>query len=106
MWAGIVALTGVLNTLERPLYESWQAGQLARMTLPYQGLPPPERFGSIDAAVKAAQAAVPDMRPSFVSYPGTGHSGIHHYGVFMQGDSPPSYRPYPTLVVPPTPPKF
>ena len=99
MWAGVVALTGVLNTLERPLYDSWQAGQLARMTAPYEGLPPPERLGSIDAAVSAARAAVPDMRPSFVSYPGTGYSGLHHYGVFMQGDSPLSKRTYQPVLV-------
>src|SRR3546814_19643172 len=44
--AVIVALTGVLNTLERPLYETLQAGPLALMTLPSHGLPPPARFGS------------------------------------------------------------
>lgn len=99
MWAGVVTLTGVLNTLEKPLYQSWQDGQLARMTAPYRSLPPPARLGSIDAAVKAARAAVPDMRPSFVSYPGTGYSGLHHYGVFMQGDSPLSKRTYQPVLI-------
>lgn len=99
MWASVVALTGILNTLEKPLYQSWQDGQLARMTAPWQGLPPPERLGSIDAAVRAARAAVPDMRPSFISYPGTGYSGLHHYGVFMQGDSPLSKRTYQPVLV-------
>src|SRR3546814_16413175 len=39
------------------------------------------------------------MRPSFVSYPGTGYSGLHHYGVFMQGDSPLSKRTYQPVLV-------
>jgi uncharacterized iron-regulated membrane protein len=99
MWAAIVTLTGVLNTLERPLYENWQAGQLARMTAPWQGLPSPQRFGSIEVAVAAAQAAVPDMQPAFVSYPGTGYSGSHHYGVFMQGSSELQRRTYRPVLV-------
>lgn len=99
MWAMVVALTGVLNTLERPLYESWQQGQLARMTAPWQGLAPPQRLGSVDQAVAEARAAVPHMRPSFVSYPGTGYSGSHHFGVFMQGDSPLEKRTYQPVLV-------
>src|SRR3546814_12231489 len=43
MWAGLVALTGVLNTLEQQLFDSWPAGQLPRRTLPSQRLAPPER---------------------------------------------------------------
>ena len=99
MWLAVVTLTGVLNTLERPLYENWQAGQLARMTAPWQGKPPPQRLGSIEAAVDEAQKAVPHMRPSFVSYPGTGYSGAHHYGVFMQGASPLEKRTYQPVLV-------
>jgi len=98
-WVGVVALTGVLNTLERPLYENWQAGQLARMTAAWQGQPPPNRLASLETAVRAARAAVPDMHPSFVSYPGTGYSGFHHYGVFMQGDSELSKRTYQPVLV-------
>jgi len=99
MWLSIVTLTGVLNTLERPLYENWQAGQLARMTAPWQGKPPPDQLGSVQAAVDAAQAAVPHMRPAFVSWPGTGYSGNHHYGVFVQGDTEIARRNYQPVLV-------
>src|SRR3546814_8206255 len=83
----VVALTGVINTLDEPLYASWQKGEVARLTAAWQGQPLPTRFGSIEQAVREAQAARPDLKPAFVSYPGTGYSGTHHYGVFMSSGS-------------------
>src|SRR3546814_20186399 len=83
----VVALTGVINTLDEPLYASWQKGEVARLTAAWQGQPLPTRFGSIEQAVREAQAARPDLKPAFVSYPGTGYSGTHHYGVFISSGS-------------------
>jgi uncharacterized iron-regulated membrane protein len=58
------------------------------MTAPYAGKPPLEKFGSLDAALATAKAAVPDMTPSFVAFPGSLFSSSHHYMVAMHGDTP------------------
>jgi len=39
------------------------------------------------------------MRPAFVSFPGTGYSGDHHYGVFMQGNTPLTERLYRPVLI-------
>jgi len=87
-WALVVGLTGVINTLSTPILQYWQYDQLAEMVKPYDGLPPVQDLGSVDAAVATARQAAPDMRPSFVAYPGTIVSSNHHYAVFMQGATP------------------
>jgi len=87
-WALVVGVTGAINTLALPLQYQWQSDALARFAAQYKGMPRPERFASLDAAVASARAAVPGMTPSFVSYPGTGYSGDHHLGVFLHGDTP------------------
>lgn len=98
-WLAVVALTGVINTLDEPLYASWQANEIAQLTRPWQGRPMPTELGSIDQAVLEARAARPDLAPAFVSYPGTGYSGAHHYGVFMVGDTPLDSRNYQPVLV-------
>ncbi len=98
-WLLVVGLTGVINTLDEPLYDSWQQGQLAELTGASAGKPLPTRFGSIEQAVAVAREARPELRPAFVSYPGTGYSGDHHYGVFMIGSSPLDKRNYQPVLV-------
>jgi uncharacterized iron-regulated membrane protein len=98
-WLAVVALTGVINTLDEPLYDSWQSNEIARLTAAWDGKPLPTRFGSIEQAVREARAARPGLSPAFVSYPGTGYSGDHHYGVFMIGSTPLSERNYQPVLV-------
>jgi uncharacterized iron-regulated membrane protein len=87
-WALVVGLTGAINTLALPLQQQWQASAVAQFAAEYQGKPRTERFASLDAAVAAARAAAPDATPAYVSFPGTGYSGEHHFGVFLHGDTP------------------
>ena len=87
-WVLVVGVTGVINTLALPILGLWQSGQLAEMTAPYRDLPAPARLGSVDAALRTARAAAPDMDVSFVAYPGTQFSSRHHYAVFMRGNTP------------------
>ncbi|MDD0845235.1 PepSY-associated TM helix domain-containing protein [Pseudomonas sp. Gutcm_11s] len=87
-WVLVVGATGVINTLAIPILGLWQNGQLAEMTAPYKDLPPLTELGSLHKALETAQAAAPDMKPSFVAYPGTDFSSQHHYAVFMRGDTP------------------
>jgi len=87
-WASVVGLTGVINALSTPIVQLWQMGQLAEMTAPYAGQPPPTHLGSIHLAVDRAMAAAPGMRPQFVAFPGGAYSSKHHYAVFLQGATP------------------
>ncbi len=87
-WVLVVGATGVINTLALPILGLWQNGQLAEMTAPYKDLPPLTELGSLHKALETAQAAAPDMKPSFVAYPGTDFSSQHHYAVFMRGNTP------------------
>jgi uncharacterized iron-regulated membrane protein len=87
-WLLVVGGTGVINTWADLVIQFWRYDQLQEMTAPYAGKPPLEKFGSLDAALATARAAVPDMTPSFVAFPGTLFSSTHHYMVAMHGDSP------------------
>jgi uncharacterized iron-regulated membrane protein len=98
-WLLVVGVTGVFNTLDRPLANQFRAGQLAEMTAPYRNAPPLARLGSLDVAVAAARRASPGMEPSTVAYPGSFFGTPHHYNVFMRGSSPVTSRLLkPTLV--------
>lgn len=99
-WALVVGLTGAINTLATPLQAAWQKNELAQLTAPYQGQPGPTApFASIDQAVADARAAAPGMTPAYVSYPGTGYSGEHHYGVYVHGETPLGERLYRPVLV-------
>jgi uncharacterized iron-regulated membrane protein len=87
-WAIVVGATGVINTWADLVIQLWRFDQLAAMTAPYQGKPPPTELASLDAAVATARDAVPDMTPSFVAFPGSLFSSPHHYAVFMSGKTP------------------
>jgi uncharacterized iron-regulated membrane protein len=93
-WALVVGATGAINTLSDLVIRYWQGDQMAEMVAPYKGMPPlaMAQLGSLQTAVTAAQRAVPDMRLSFIAYPGTTGSSEHHYAVFMKGTTPITQR--------------
>ncbi|WP_449466054.1 PepSY-associated TM helix domain-containing protein [Stenotrophomonas humi] len=98
-WALVVGITGAINTIAKPLEQAWQSEQLGEFAARYAGQPRPTQLASLQAAVDTARAAAPDMRPAFVSFPGTGYSGDHHYGVFMQGNTPLTERLYRPVLI-------
>ncbi len=98
-WALVVGLTGAINTLAKPLEQAWQSEQLGEFAAAYAGQPRPTRLSSLQDAVSTARSAEPHMRPAFVSFPGTGYSGDHHYGVFMQGNTPLTERMYRPVLI-------
>jgi len=98
-WAFVVGITGAINTLAGPLEQAWQAEQLGEFAARYEGRPRPARLAPLDAAVATARAAEPGMTPAFVSFPGTGYSGDHHYGVFMHGSTPLTERLYRPVLI-------
>jgi len=88
MWTLVVGFTGVINTWADLVIKYWQFDQLALMTAQYKDRPIVMNPASINAAVKVALKAEPDMKPSFVAFPGTIFSSKSHYAVFMRGDTP------------------
>lgn len=88
VWMLVVGFTGVINTWADLVIKAWQFGQLAEMTAQYKDKPIPANPSSIDAAVRTAQQAEPDMKPSFVAFPGSLFSSKAHYAVFMRGNTP------------------
>jgi uncharacterized iron-regulated membrane protein len=92
VWFLVVGLTGVINALNMPIFGQWQATELAELARPFQDKPPVQGPISTAGAVKAAQQAEPDMRLSFMAYPGNNFSTPHHFMAFMQGTSPVSAR--------------
>ena len=89
VWATVVGLTGVINTLSEVVYGLWQQGQLAAMVAPYKDAAPlGGKLSSLDAALATGRQAAPGMTPSFIAYPGSGFSSQHHYAIFMRGNEP------------------
>ena len=89
-WMAVVGLTGVINTLEKPINALWQRRELAGMTREYagKGALPPSRYGSLDKAMAEARKVLPGNNPQFIGFPGGSFSSAHHYAVFFQGDTP------------------
>lgn len=87
-WVLVVGVTGVINTLAKPITDSWKAGALTALAAPYQGRALTGQRASVDAAVRTAQAAMPGMKVQFVAFPGSGFSTDHHYAVFLHGTTP------------------
>ncbi|MCW6028786.1 PepSY domain-containing protein [Stenotrophomonas sp. SRS1] len=98
-WALVVGITGAINTIAKPLEQAWQSEQLGKFAARYAGQPRPATLASLQGAVDTARAAEPGMRPAFVSFPGTGYSGDHHYGVFMQGNTALTERLYRPVLI-------
>ncbi|WP_126173593.1 PepSY-associated TM helix domain-containing protein [Altericroceibacterium xinjiangense] len=89
-WMLVIGLTGAINAFADPLTDNWRNTELAAMTSAYAGAAPlsPDRYGSLDMAMAAAQAALPGRSPQFIAFPGGSYSSAHHYAVFFQGDTP------------------
>lgn len=89
-WMLVVGATGVINAFADPLVENWRSGELAEMTAQYADEAPldPAGYGSLDAAMAAAQSALPGRSPQFIGFPRGDWSTGHHYAVFFQGDRP------------------
>lgn len=92
VWASVVTLTGIINTLADPIISLWQHDEVSEMLAPYKGLPLPDKFGSLQQSVDAAYAMEPHMAVKFIAFPGTSFSSPHHYAVFMRGNTPATTR--------------
>ncbi len=87
-WLLVVGLTGVVNTLEKPIIDAWRYTELADLVSEHQGPPLTKAPASLDAAVARAVEAAPGMELQFVSFPGSPYSTNAHYAVFLHGKTP------------------
>jgi uncharacterized iron-regulated membrane protein len=88
VWALVVGVTGVINTLAQPIFGYWQMTELADMTAPYRGKPPLAELSSLQQAVETAQTTATKTGVGFIAFPGTPFAGPHHYAVFLRGVTP------------------
>jgi uncharacterized iron-regulated membrane protein len=88
-WALVVGLTGVINELATPLFSLWQATDVAKIMAPYKdGKPLPASFTSADAAIAAAEQAVPGNEVISFNFPGNRFATPHHYMIWTKGSTP------------------
>lgn len=91
-WVLVVGLTGIINTLETPILEAWKAQDLKDLIAENQATAAAQRQGlpraSLDAAIRQAVAAVPNMTLQFVAFPGSSYSTSAHYAIFLHGKTP------------------
>ncbi len=99
VWVFVVGLTGVVNAWSELVVNYWQADQMAEMVAPYKDLPPPKHFASIQAGIDVAKKLEPDLNLAFIAFPGTAFSSQHHYGIFMNGNSPLTARLYKPVLI-------
>lgn len=91
-WVLVVGLTGVINTLDRPLTSLWQSTDLAEMVAPYRNAPPLAQCVALDVALENARKAAPGMRLASVAFPGRDLSSPHHYTALFVGTTPVTSR--------------
>lgn len=88
LWVLVVGITGVVNTLDRPLLGYWQMTEVADMLRPWKDRNAPPTMRPVDDVIRAAERAAPNMAVRFAAFPGTPFAGPYHYMVFMRGQTP------------------
>lgn len=88
-WVLVVGLTGVINTLEKPIISYWRDTALADLIAEVgDEAVQTKQAASLDQAVAAAVAAAPGMDLQFVAFPGSAYSTSSHYAIFLHGRTP------------------
>lgn len=99
VWVFVVGFTGVINAWSDLVVKYWQADQMSQMVAPYKNLPPPTHFASLQAGVDIAEMVEPNLNLAFIAFPGTSFSSPHHYGIFMNGNTPLTARLYKPVLI-------
>ena len=87
-WILVVGVTGVINTLSNQIARHWQSTELVQMIAPWRNAAVPSKLSSAQAAIDTALAVSPGMKLNSMAMPGTPFAGGHHYGVYLNGDTP------------------
>jgi uncharacterized iron-regulated membrane protein len=99
VWVFVVGFTGVINAWSDLVVKYWQADQMSQMVAPYKNLPSPTHFASVQAGVDVAEKLEPNLNLAFIAFPGTTFSSPHHYGIFMNGNTPLTARLYKPVLI-------
>jgi uncharacterized iron-regulated membrane protein len=99
VWALVVGVTGVINTLGEPVVKLWQADQMSEMLAPYKDKQPSAARASLQDSVMAARALEPSKRVGVIAFPGTDFSSPFHYNILMNGNSPLTSRLFKPVLV-------
>jgi uncharacterized iron-regulated membrane protein len=87
-WMMVVGITGVINTLERPLFALWESSDLdTRLRATGRTISPPASVCTPARALLAADAASPGRRRASMLFPSTEGHHPFHYLVWSQGDT-------------------
>ena len=101
VWLLVVGLTGTINALAIPIFQQWQATELAEMTgrhaAPDQ--PPVTELTSVDAVLANASAVAPGKVLSFLAFPGNEFASPHHFVAFMAGEEARTERLFTAVLV-------
>ncbi len=88
-WAGVVGLTGIINTGSELLLGAWHRQVLVH--LPRDAArtrdPAVSRRATLESILTAARARLPDDEVAFIAFPGSSFTTEWHYGVYMRGTS-------------------
>lgn len=87
-WLLVVSITGVINTLSNQIANHWRSTELVQMIAPWRSAPVPAKPSSPQAAIDTALARFPGNRVSTIAMPGSLFAGGHHYGVYLNGNTP------------------
>jgi uncharacterized iron-regulated membrane protein len=99
VWLGVVALTGAVSTLARPINTMWQGSELKEMAASPPDIPDARKIISPDEAIERLRDAAPNLKARVLAMPGTPFASPHHIGVYLIGDRPLTSRmPTPALV--------
>ncbi|WP_412069009.1 PepSY-associated TM helix domain-containing protein [Rubrivirga sp. IMCC43871] len=87
VWLLVVGTTGTINALAIPIFQQWQATELAEMTATHAtpGAPPVTDLVSVDTVLANASAETPGKVLSFLAFPGNEFASPQHFVAFMAG---------------------
>ena len=101
VWLLVVGTTGTINALAIPIFQQWQATELAEMTARHAAPdePPVTDLVSVDTVLENASAETPGKILSFLAFPGNEFASPHHFTAFMTGAEPRTKRLFTAVLV-------
>jgi uncharacterized iron-regulated membrane protein len=98
-WALAVGVTGVINTLAKPMFDLWRAQEMPRLLAPHGDTTIPAQLASADAAVATARRILPDMKVTSVIFPTSRFGSPRHYLIWTRGKTAVASRLFTPVLV-------
>ncbi|QWT18626.1 PepSY domain-containing protein [Bacillus sp. NP157] len=87
-WLGVVGLTGVINTLEKPLFGVWQATDVARLVAGQADTAVAGHGVTVQFAMDEALRRHPRETVASILFPSAARHQPRHFLVWLHGDTP------------------